>query len=173
MDSEDQTNIDEVASNYDDMDDIDVDLDVEETEEPEVETAPRPKMEPDMEEDDDIDMEEDDDMDDDPDAERVVKKKHMHMYHQQQESTEVKIVKPSDRITSECMTIYEYSIVVGTRATHISEGAVLYTDPDGLFDPRDIAKKEINENMCPLSIMRKISPTLVELWEVNEMVKPQ
>lgn len=119
------------------------------------------------------DDDEDDDEEDDGTRERPVPKRRMHEYHQVPESTEIKIVAPDRRITSEYMTIYEYSMVVGTRATHISEGSVLYTDPQGLYDPRDIAKKEINENMCPLSITRKVSPTMVEVWEVNEMIKPQ
>jgi len=97
----------------------------------------------------------------------------LHTYHQIPESTEINIVPPNQRITSEYMTIYEYTMVVGTRATHIENGSVLFTDPRELFDPRDIAKKEINELKCPLSITRKISPTKIEIWMVNEMIKPQ
>lgn len=117
---------------------------------------------------------EDDDEDDEDDEPAPMKAKpHQHVYHQIPDSSEIKIVAPANRITSEYMTIYEYSMVIGTRATHISEGSVLYTDPQGLYDPRDIAKKEINENKCPLSITRKVSPTMIEVWEVNEMIKPQ
>lgn len=129
--------------------------------------------------DDDIDVDEtknikeDDEDEDDDDEYKEVPKKRMHVYHQVPESTEIKIVPPHRRVTSEYMTIFEFSMVVGTRATHISEGSVLYTDPQGLYDPRDIAKKEIAENKCPLSITRKVSPTMIEIWEVNEMVKPQ
>jgi len=170
MSTEDQTNIDDVESNYDDIDDIDVDIDVEDVQENEPVHDTKPNVNIDDEDDDDVDV---DDDDDDPDAERTISKKHYHIYHQIPESTEIKIVPPHLRITSEYMTLYEYSIIVGTRATHISEGSVLYTDPEGLFDPRDIAKKEINENKCPLSVSRKISPTAIEVWEVNEMIKPQ
>jgi DNA-directed RNA polymerases I, II, and III subunit RPABC2 len=116
---------------------------------------------------------EEDDDDEDDDSDKVIPKKKSHLYHQIPDSTEVRIVPASKRITSEYMTIFEYAMVVGTRATHISEGSVLYTDPDGLYDPRDIAKKEISENKCPLSITRKVSPSMVEIWEVNEMIKPQ
>lgn len=124
-------------------------------------------------EDIDDDMKRDDDDEEDDESEVVLPKKRHHIYHQEQESTEIRIVPANRRITSEYMTIYEYSMVVGTRATHIASGSVLYTDPDGLYDPRDIAKKEIAENKCPLSITRKVSPTMIEIWEVNEMVKPQ
>jgi len=170
MSAEDQTNIDDVPddveSNYD-IDDVE-DVDVEDTE---AEVVPA-KVEADAEIEDDDEEVDDDGEDDDPDAEHGVLKKRHHMYHQIPESTEIHIVHPTHRVTSEYMSLYEYSMIVGTRATHISSGSVLYTDPQGLFDPRDIAKKEINENMCPLSITRKISPTMVEVWEVNEMIKP-
>jgi DNA-directed RNA polymerase subunit K/omega len=142
----------------DDEDGVDVDITDRDGAKP---TAPG-------EDEDEDDEEEDDDDDDD----RVAPPRRHHVYHQAVDSTEIKIVSPDRRTTSEYMTIYEYSMVVGTRATHISEGSILYTDPQGLFDPRDIAKKEINENKCPLSITRKVSPSMIEVWEVNEMIKP-
>jgi DNA-directed RNA polymerase I, II, and III subunit RPABC2 len=151
LDEEDQED-DDVESVYDDAD---VDADVDDRDQ-------KPSTE-----DDDDDEEEDDG------ADRVAPPRRHHIYHQVPDSTEIKIVAPGRRTTSEYMTIYEYSMVVGTRATHISEGSILYTDPEGLFDPRDIAKKEINENKCPLSITRKVSPSMIEVWEVNEMIKPQ
>ncbi len=156
---------DDVESDYDVDDIVDVDVDVDESDTVEITNAKHNV-------DDDEDEEENEHEEDDGNMDSAPKKIH-HMYHQIPESTEIRIVPASKRITSEYMTTYEYSIVVGTRATHISNGSVLYTDPDGLFDPRDIAKKEINENMCPLSITRKISPTSIEVWEVNEMIKPQ
>ncbi len=146
----------DTGSVYDD--DVDVDIDDQEDE-------GKPSK------DDDDDEDEDDDDDDDEDSPKP--KKRVHVYHQVPESTEIIIIAPSNRITSEYMTIYEYSMVVGTRATHIANGSTLYTDPQGLYDPREIAKKEIAENKCPLSITRRISPTMVEVWEVNEMIKPQ
>lgn len=127
---------------------------------------------------DDVDDDDDDDDDGDEDDEekqqkrRNYLKKRKHMYHPIHESTEIKVIAPENRITSEYMTIFEYSMIVGTRATHIAEGSVLYTEPQGLSDPREIAKKEIAENKCPLSITRYVSPTMMEVWEVNEMIKP-
>jgi DNA-directed RNA polymerase I, II, and III subunit RPABC2 len=86
-------------------------------------------------------------------------------------SSEVTLVAPEQRVTSECMTLYEYAMVIGTRATHISEGAPLYVDATGLSNARDIAIKELDEKKCPLSISRKVGRKL-EIWEVNEMTKP-
>lgn len=126
-----------------------------------------------IKEDDDDDDDDDDQGDDDEKTDSVLPKKRTHIYHQLPEYTEIKMVAPEHRITSEYMTIYEFAMVVGTRATHIASGSILYTDPQSLYDPRDIAKKEIAEGKCPLSITRKVSPTVMEVWEVNEMIKPQ
>ena len=165
----------EIDQNEDDIDideDIDVDVDVDDDEGDDDDKG-KSKKNKDDEEDDDDDDEEDDDDDDDDDNESVtMPKKRTHVYHQIPESTEIKISLPQNRITSEYMTVYEYSMIVGTRASHIANGAVLYTNPEGLYDPREIAKKEITENKCPLSVTRQISSTTMEIWEVNEMIKP-
>ena len=121
--------------------------------------------------DDDEDEDEDDDDDDDDDEIKILPKRNTTndgFY----ESAEIKIVPDNERMTSEYMTLYEYSMIIGTRATHIADGSVLYTEPNGLYDPRDIAKKEIYENKCPLSISRKIGLNKVEIWSVNDMIKP-
>lgn len=120
---------------------------------------------------DDEDEDDDDAVDDVDDAAEVPRKR-VSDYYQKPDSTEMTIIKPENRVTSEYMTIYEYAMIVGTRATHIEDGSVLYTDPQDLSDARDIAKKEIRENRCPLSVTRKISQTEIEVWEVNEMIKP-
>jgi len=144
----------DVESVYDE-EDVDVDVD-------EVEDAKQKN---------DDDDEEDEEDDDGPSP--IQTSRRNHVYHSIPDSTEIKIVPADQRITSEYMTLYEYSMIIGTRATHISEGSVLYTDPQGLFDPRDIAKKEMDENKCPLSVKRQVSATMMEVWEVNEMIKPQ
>lgn len=161
-DMEDQ-NDDDAGSVYDE---VDVDVDDEEEE------VKESKGNGD-EEDEEDDEEDDDDDDTNDDVERRIPKKRNHVYHQIPDSTEIKIIAPENRLTSEYMTIYEYSMIVGTRATHIANGSVLYTDAQGLYDPREIAKKEIAENRCPLLVTRRISSTAVEVWEVNEMIKPQ
>lgn len=110
-----------------------------------------------------------DDVDGEDDSEGVYKKKFPS--YVVKNSSEVTLVTPEQRITSECMTLYEYAMVIGTRATHISEGAPLYVDATGLSNARDIAIKELDAKKCPLSISRKVGRNL-EIWEVNEMTKP-
>lgn len=155
---EDKEEIEDDVDEEVDVDAEDVDVDVDEDDNQKAKNE------------DDEDEDEDDDDDETTDVAPI--KKRNHVYHQVPESTEIKIVAPEKRITSEYMTIYEYSMVVGTRASHIAEGSILYTDPEGLYDPRDIAKKEIAENKCPLSITRQVSADMMEIWEVNEMIKP-
>lgn len=83
------------------------------------------------------------------------------------------IVKPENRMTSEFMTLYEYSTAIGYRATHIANGAPIFTDIGSLTKPIDIAKKELLENLSPLYVLRQVrNSTNYELWLVNEMIKP-
>jgi DNA-directed RNA polymerase I, II, and III subunit RPABC2 len=85
------------------------------------------------------------------------------------DSSEITVVKPENRITSDYMTLYEHSKIIGTRAQHIANGAPIYTDISGLSDPLDIAKKELDERKCPLSIVRRISKDKIEIWSANEL----
>ncbi len=84
---------------------------------------------------------------------------------------EITIVPPALRRTSECMTMAEYTMVIGTRATHISQGAPILVDTTGLTEARDIAIAEIDKKLCPLSISRIVRGQREE-WEVNEMTVP-
>lgn len=152
---------------------IDEESDIESDAESEVEEIEE-------EEEDDIDQsnKEDEDNEDNEEEEEteedkiiVIPKRNM-IQTVQKEDSNVIIVAPENRLTSEYMTIYEYSKVVGTRATHISEGAPLYIDPSGISSALEIAKKEIDMKLCPLVVVRQTRNKRVEIWEVNEMTKP-
>jgi DNA-directed RNA polymerase subunit K/omega len=123
-----------------------------------------------------LDDSDDENLDDDntnDDYTIVRKKNYTVMTEEQIKETKNIIVKPEHRITSDCMTIFEYSSVIGIRGTHIANGSIIYTNIENLSDPRDIAKKEIDENKCPLSIVRKLGTSNnIEIWNVNEMIKP-
>lgn len=125
----------------------------------------------DDDDDDDDKEEKDDDVEHDDDELR--KKLHKVKISTEREDTNIIVVKPENRITSDHLNIYEYTSVVGTRATHIANGSIIYTSINNISDPREIAKKEIRENKCPLTIVRKLgNSNKIELWEVNEMIKP-
>lgn len=84
-------------------------------------------------------------------------------------------VEPNDRITSNIITEFEFSKIIGIRATQIQDGSKIYVDIGNLTNPIEIARKEIFNNKCPLSIKRFIgiydNKKLFEVWNVNELTK--
>lgn len=83
------------------------------------------------------------------------------------------IIKSDDKITSNILTIYEITELIGIRATQISQGAPVFVDIEYISDPLEMAKKEIINNRCPLYIKRYIGLDKYELWDPNIMIKPQ
>lgn len=85
-------------------------------------------------------------------------------------------VRPKDRITSEVMTKFEYAEAISIRAKQLEDGDQPFTDVGDLQDPIDMAKKEISDKKCPLSIVRNRTfegdTTIAELWQINEMAIP-
>jgi DNA-directed RNA polymerase subunit K/omega len=81
------------------------------------------------------------------------------------------IVPPEERVTSHIMQSFEEVEVLARRAKQIAEGSPIYTDYEGLTEAAHIAKKELLDKKCPLSVMRQIktNPPIFECWEVNEM----
>lgn len=82
---------------------------------------------------------------------------------------EEKIVPKNERITSDRMTIFEYCEVISVRAREIINYFLVFTNVDEETNPIDMAKKEIRDKKCPLSIKRYLSNGKVEIWEVNEL----
>lgn len=80
--------------------------------------------------------------------------------------------KPEDRVTSEVMTKFELCEIVSIRAKQLEQGKTVFTDVGDLTDPLAIAKKEIIDKKCPLSIVRMITDRIAEKWQVNEMAIP-
>lgn len=83
------------------------------------------------------------------------------------------IIKTDDKITSNILTIYEMSELIGIRATQISQGSPVFVDINYISDPIEMAKKEILNNKCPLYVKRYIGLDRYELWNPNEMIKPK
>ena len=81
------------------------------------------------------------------------------------------IVHPNNRITSQYLSRYEYSKIIGIRAEQISQGSKVFVNTDNMNDPIEMAKKELYENKTPLSIKRYIGLTKYEIWSVNELIK--
>ncbi len=123
--------------------------------------------ETDVLDDKDGDLDEEEDADDDGGSARIFST----TSSLPKDLTKLSVVPAEQRRTSEFMTEFEHSKVIGTRATHIAEGAPIYVSTVGLTRARDIAIKELDEKKCPFSIARKVRGH-VEIWEVNEMSKP-
>lgn len=84
--------------------------------------------------------------------------------------SEIIYVLPEDRRCSEIMSRLEECEVVSIRAAQIESGSPIFTDIGFLIDPLEIARKEIKDKRCPLSIIRHIIPdVLAEKWAVNEL----
>lgn len=81
------------------------------------------------------------------------------------------VVHPDERITSDILSLPELTEVIGTRITHIANGAPIYVEVGDLTDEREIAMKEIMEKKCPLKIRRRVGDTFEER-SVNEMSIP-
>jgi DNA-directed RNA polymerase I, II, and III subunit RPABC2 len=86
--------------------------------------------------------------------------------------TEIIYRKPEDRITSEVMSKFEYCEVISIRARQLEIGGSPFTTIGELTDPIAIAKKEIADKKCPLSIVRMITDKIAEKWHVNELGIP-
>lgn len=85
----------------------------------------------------------------------------------------IEIITPKDkRITSEIMTLFEYTRVISERAKQIENGSMIFVDIEGETSLVKISEKEIREKKSPIKIIRYITPHIKEIYSVNEMVIP-
>lgn len=130
-------------------------------------------------ENDDIDNQDDDydnyDLnDDDLDIDNITSNKINFIDNELENESKIQfIIKSDDKITSNILTIYEMTELIGIRATQISQGSPVFIDIDCISDPIEMAKKEILNNKCPLYVKRYIGLDKYELWDPNIMIKPK
>ncbi len=86
--------------------------------------------------------------------------------------TEIVFKNPKDRITSEVLSRFELCEVISIRAKQLETGRKIFTEVGNITDPLEIAKKEILDKKCPLSIVRMLTDKVAEKWHVNEMAIP-
>ena len=145
----------------------------------EVDDEPIKKIDSDDDEDEPAVAEEPDEVDEDEDmpvleaVSMALKEKYEYKPLQRVKTV---YVRPKDRITSEVMTKFEYAEVTSIRAKQLEDGDEPFTDVKDLHNPVDMAKKEIADKKCPLSVVRNRTfegdTTIAELWQVNEMAIP-
>lgn len=84
----------------------------------------------------------------------------------------ITVVPDDERITSDIMTMFEYSEVIGIRTLQIGQGSPVFTDVSELHESRDMAIKELYDRKCPLIITRKVGDFKQEEHKVREMGYP-
>jgi DNA-directed RNA polymerase subunit K/omega len=99
-----------------------------------------------------------DDDDDDDDAEVEV------VTHKVVRQKVERVDGPTKGKTGKYMTKYEYARLLGLRATAIELGGVPCNTDTRYIDATDIAREEIELGLCPLNILRRLSPRIVEVW---------
>lgn len=120
--------------------------------------------------DEEVDFEDDDDDDDEletPTESKVEERLQDSEYHRV-----IKVVAPDDRMTSDIMTLYEFSEIIGIRSLQIEKGSPVFTDTLTLDNAYDMAIKELFDRKCPLKIIRKTGVFEQEEWKVNDMGFP-
>jgi|SRR6476646_2266023 len=86
---------------------------------------------------------------------------------------QVDIITPNDkRITSEIMTLAEYTRVLSERSKQIENGSDIFIDYGDEDNIQKIAIMEIQQKKCPLEITRRINKNIIEVWQVNDMIIP-
>jgi DNA-directed RNA polymerase I, II, and III subunit RPABC2 len=85
---------------------------------------------------------------------------------------EIRVVPDNMRITSDIMTLFEFSEVIGIRTSQIEKGSHVFTDVTLLHTPYEMAIKELFDRKSPLKIIRRISILEQEEWKCNDMGFP-
>ena len=77
--------------------------------------------------------------------------------------------RKSSHTTRPYMTRYEYAKLVGCRALLIKEGDPPKVECEGMYNPIEIAKKEIHERVIPLAIKRRLPNGREEILYISDM----
>jgi DNA-directed RNA polymerase subunit K/omega len=105
----------------------------------------------------DIDLEEGEDNFDD--EEEQEKNKHISKY-----------VKPGERVTKPFLFEFERVRILGERAKQISLGAKPMLKNIENYDPKMIARMELQNKILPLIILRELPDGRIEKWKVSELM---
>ncbi len=125
------------------------------------------KLEDDIDADDEDDEEEDDDVDEEEEEivdDRIQSAPHM----------TIVIIPKEERRTSDKISKFEMTRVIGEMESLIAKGNILYIEPN-YNSTREIAVAHIRTGNCPLTISREVkidkkkSIIYVERWDVNEL----
>lgn len=89
-------------------------------------------------------------------------------------------IKPENNITSDVMSQYEKAEAVSIRIANISGGSDVFVDVVDLFDPAEMAKRELAMRRHPYNILKIVNEVIdndkkeiiryYEIWSPNEMM---
>ena len=79
-------------------------------------------------------------------------------------------VKSEDRVTKPFLFEFERVRILGERARQLSLGAKPMLKNIDNFDPKLIAKMELEQKVIPLIILRELPDGRIEKWKVNELI---
>lgn len=94
------------------------------------------------------------------------------------EEIEIEIIEYEEELpenikkTSNRLTRYEYTLLVAARALALSSGAIPlipYRELN-IYDPREIAERELLERVIPLLVQRTLPDGTKEFWHVKDML---
>ena len=81
-----------------------------------------------------------------------------------------KYVKPEERVTKPFLFEFERVRILGERAKQISLGAKPMIKNIENYDPKMIARMELQNKILPLIILRELPDGRIEKWKVNELI---
>ena len=125
---------------------------------------------------DDISEDIDEDIDIDEDEDEVEEEEEVDEFveHQVNNDLTVVIIPPNERVTSDLLNKFEVAAVVGARATQIADGDECFVETNENDTAINIAKRELDENRCPMCIEREIhrnkNMVYVERIPVRELI---
>lgn len=91
-------------------------------------------------------------------------------FHFDEAITEIEL-KDNDRITKPKLFLYEKVKIIGFRTSQISLGAKVFIKNSKDLSPYDIANLELENNLLPFIIKRRLPNNKFELWHLKELSK--
>jgi DNA-directed RNA polymerase subunit K/omega len=88
-----------------------------------------------------------------------------------EESNEQKLLKGSDRISSNRLTKYEMVRILGERTKQLTMGAKALIKNYESLSYEKIAEEELKLNMIPFKIKRSLPNGKYEIWTLDELYK--
>lgn len=113
------------------------------------------------------------DIDEDIDEEYIVPQSKERYEYNPIQQTNIVYMHRNNRVTSEIMSLYEFTECVAQRAKQLeNDSRVRFTDTSNTTDFIAMAKKELADRKCPLAVRRLLYDNIYEIWRTSEMVIP-